>query len=108
MKINLVIHLEPVSEGLTWWAESPDIPGLSVLDDQLVNVLARADYAVREILIEQDADLSALEITYELVDNQVGLTREDAPSVHLDNAAPNATGAPPRPNPRVATTLVAA
>lgn len=48
--IRLVIHLEQPSPEvpLVWWAESPDLPGFSVMDDDLQGLIVRSKLAIED------------------------------------------------------------
>lgn len=64
MKVKLLVHLE-AAEGdrpFVWWAESPQVAGLSVAADHLRDVLERSDSAIRALLSEQGVDVSDLAV----------------------------------------------
>ncbi len=64
MDVRLLVHLERVSEGSTaWWGESPDVPGFSVTSDSLSDLLARAQWALVDVLAERDKALDNLVIS---------------------------------------------
>ncbi len=64
MRVNLLLHLEQVSEtSAVWWGEAPEIPGFSVTAVSLSEVLARAAWALTDILAEQGQDLEELTAT---------------------------------------------
>ena len=60
MRIELLIHLEPVPEQeepyLVWWGESDEVPGFSVAADHLPQLLQRAREALHAE-VDTDIDL---------------------------------------------------
>lgn len=67
MKVQLLIHYEPAETKRVWWAESPEVPGLSASADSLADVQALAKQAIVEILSEQDEPPDSIEIEARLV-----------------------------------------
>lgn len=82
MRVKLLIHLEAGS----WWAESPDVRGLSVAAPDLPELRARAQIAVRAVLKETGRDIDQLEIDEVLVVDPIPASEgpSDIPMVRLD------------------------
>lgn len=55
--VTILVHLERTSAGPAWWAESPEVPGLSVLEDELVKLLPQTKAAIAELLAERGETL---------------------------------------------------
>jgi hypothetical protein len=66
MEVRLWIHAEPAESGLTWWIESPDIPGFSGTGEDLVDARVRSELAIQELLRDRGVD-EAVSFAYELV-----------------------------------------
>lgn len=65
VEIDLLVHLEAVPGGsppFTWWAESPQVPGLSVAGEHLQEVLDRAAQSIPDVLAEQGRAASNISI----------------------------------------------
>jgi hypothetical protein len=77
MDVRVLVHLEtvPGDQRLAWWAESPDVPGFSALDDDLPSLIVRTNLALEELLEDRQPIVS-----FELV--------SDPP--RSDNPAPDA------------------
>ncbi|MGD0746746.1 MAG: hypothetical protein ABSB68_02920 [Acidimicrobiales bacterium] len=56
--VNLILHVEWVEsdKAFCWWAESEDVPGLSVASDNIPELRGLAQEAVRDI-VGDDAEL---------------------------------------------------
>jgi len=60
--VELIAHLDVVSDGLAWWGESPQVPTLSVTATDLHPMIELARQAVEEILSEAGETLDKLTV----------------------------------------------
>lgn len=66
MVVQVVVHLERVpSEGVSWWAESPDLPGFSAAAPALVVLRALCVQTLHE-MAEERPELLGAEIEWHL------------------------------------------
>jgi hypothetical protein len=94
MDIRVLVHLEavPGEARLVWWAESPDVPGFSALDDDLPGLMVRTEIALGDQLSGE-----ALMLHYELVSDEAST---DNPAPETEFVKTGADGLDvPRSNP---------
>lgn len=78
MDVRLLVHLERVDGGTTWWAESPEVPGFSVAAGDLLEVQHRAKWALTDILAETGDELGRIAV--ELVPTEPPTTNPAHPA----------------------------
>jgi len=49
MSILVLVHVDPTDDGVSWWAESDDLPGFYALDDSLAGLRLHISAAVAEL-----------------------------------------------------------
>lgn len=63
MEIQMLVHLEPATEGVTWWCESGAVPGFTAAAGTLQELIRETEQALDDLFSEP------LTVTYQLVDD---------------------------------------
>jgi len=89
--MTVLIHLDFTDDGAsTWWAEAPDLPGLSAADESLARLRLVCDQVIREILADRGEDADAVDIEYRLV--PVPASEGIGVEVQVEGGTPPAVG----------------
>lgn len=68
MPVTVLIHAELI-EGpkLSWWAESPDVPGFSAAAETLVELRGLTSQTLRDLAEDRGEDPETVEIRWEML-----------------------------------------
>lgn len=70
MDVEVLVHLEPATNELAWWAESPEVPGFTSVAASLQELMDHCEHALTEIFSERQDALTSIQ--YRLVEDDSG------------------------------------
>src|SRR4051812_30419396 len=83
-QIQIRLHVDSVQHGVVWWADSPDLPGLTATGRTLAEAEFAAKSAAREILGNDAGDdfefQSSLAVTEQVSQNAARLVQAGSPA----------------------------